>query len=171
MNKLTGRSKSLLDLRHLLQNQQVEQIHSLGIQQVPIEQIMGSESRVTDFDEQFRPLKGNSIERWASIAIAHLEDKQLPAIDLIRVDGAYYIRDGHHRTSVAKMIGQLSIDANVVEWSMTEREAPSAEVVAEEKQPISSGEIVGRLLETCHNVFGGVFGGRRKTAQTLLQGS
>ncbi|GAP12919.1 hypothetical protein LARV_00659 [Longilinea arvoryzae] len=41
----------------------------------------------------------------------------LPPVELVRVGGAYYVRDGHHRNSVASALGQLDIEAHVIEWS------------------------------------------------------
>jgi hypothetical protein len=36
-----------------------------------------------------------------------------PAVDLIKVGDAYAVRDGHHRISVAKALGEDFIDAQV----------------------------------------------------------
>lgn len=89
-----------------------------GIQSVPLTKIRGSEGRTADFDADFRPLKATSKERWVNIAVAHARAEPLPAVDLIRVNDTYFVRDGHHRISVARMVGQQEIDANVTSWNV-----------------------------------------------------
>ncbi len=87
----------------------------LGIQVVPVEDIVGSENRSADFDLEFRPLEDNNQQRWVHIAAAIVEGETLPPVDLIRVNGLYFVRDGHHRISVARAMRQKYIDAEVVE--------------------------------------------------------
>jgi len=38
------------------------------------------------------------------------------------VDGIYYVRDGHHRISVARSLGQQFIDAEVIRMSLDQRD-------------------------------------------------
>jgi hypothetical protein len=87
-----------------------------GIQLVPIAKICGSEGRSKDFDADFRPLHEASKERWVDIAIARSRDVPLPAVELVQIGDCYFVRDGHHRISVAKMAGQLEIEAEVTVW-------------------------------------------------------
>ena len=85
---------------------------------VDIQQICGStNSRCQDFDPQFRPLNRHSQDRWISIAVARKSGKRLPPIHLIKQDGKYFVEDGHHRISVAKALGDESIEAIVVSLS------------------------------------------------------
>lgn len=86
-----------------------------GIAAVPIAQIRGSENRSHEFDDRFYPLYGYSEERWLSIAHAMLRDQALPPVELIKIGEIYYVRDGHHRVSVARVLGQQAIDAIVTE--------------------------------------------------------
>jgi hypothetical protein len=81
---------------------------------VSIRDIAGSESRSQDFDARFNPLKSHHQERWISIACARRMGTPLPPIRLIQVGSAYYIRDGHHRVSVARAMGQMEIEAVIV---------------------------------------------------------
>ena len=37
--------------------------------------------------------------------------------ELIHVGGIYFVRDGHHRISVAKALGEMYVDAEVIEES------------------------------------------------------
>lgn len=81
---------------------------------VAIEKIVGSESRVHDFDKYFRPLVNHTRDRWVSIAMARHQGINLPPVELIQVEDEYYVRDGHHRISVAKTFGQATIEAQVL---------------------------------------------------------
>jgi hypothetical protein len=37
-------------------------------------------------------------------------------VDLIKVGDVYAVRDGHHRISVARALGEAYIDARVTAW-------------------------------------------------------
>jgi hypothetical protein len=82
---------------------------------VSIDQIQGSEGRSQAFDTQFRPLRVHNRDRWIGIAIARESGRNLPPVSLIKIDEIYYVRDGHHRISVAKHLGQHTIEAEVIE--------------------------------------------------------
>ena len=117
-SRLTRREHLLVPLALAITTNRIHHASHCGVQSVPIGKIQGSENRSHDFDAEFRPLKAESRERWVNIAVAHERDELLPAVDLIQIDDIYFVRDGHHRISVARMIGQQEIDANVVRWSM-----------------------------------------------------
>jgi hypothetical protein len=125
-----GRENGLLRLEEAKRGKQIRTRNDAGIQTIAIDSIAGSESRDRDFDRKWRPLKRANQERWTSIAVAKLTDVPLPAIDLIKVGLAYFVRDGHHRISVAKHSGQLEIEANVTEWHMMEGQEVSEPVAA-----------------------------------------
>ena len=42
----------------------------------------------------------------------------LPPVALIQVGHLYFVRDGHHRISVARALGQETIDAEVTVWDV-----------------------------------------------------
>ena len=90
----------------------------MGMRTIPIETICGSEERATDFDAFFRPLAAHNRERWVSVAEARLRGVSMPPVQLIELSGRYYVRDGHHRISVAQALGELDIDAEIVRWQM-----------------------------------------------------
>jgi hypothetical protein len=83
---------------------------------VALEEILGSESRSDDFDRSFHPLSSKTQSRWVSIAVARTTGETLPPVELIKVGEAYYVRDGHHRLSVAHAFGEHYIEAIVTEW-------------------------------------------------------
>jgi hypothetical protein len=87
----------------------------LGLQVVPLDSIVGSVDRTRDFDRWFRPRSGRSRERWERLARAQRRGEAIPPIDVYRVGELHFVRDGHHRVSVAHALGFRSIDAFVTE--------------------------------------------------------
>jgi hypothetical protein len=87
---------------------------SNGVVLVPLTLIAGSESRGGDFDARFLPLKDHLQERWVGIAAARRLGIALPPVELVEDGGRYFVRDGHHRISVAMVMGQAEIEARIV---------------------------------------------------------
>ncbi len=85
-----------------------------GLVTVALEKIVGSEGRYRDFNRHFLPRKDYLRQRWVSIDKTHYQDINLPPVRLYEMGGLYFVRDGNHRVSVARSLGQLEIDAEVV---------------------------------------------------------
>ena len=49
-----------------------------------------------------------------SVAVARFCGDTLPLVELIQLGDHYYVRDGHHRISVARALGEEYIDAKVI---------------------------------------------------------
>jgi len=88
---------------------------SAGLKVVPLDQIVGSVGRGRDFDRRFRPTSARSRGRWEQIAAAARRGESFPPIDLMKVGELYFVRDGHHRVSVARALGRTDIDAYTTE--------------------------------------------------------
>ena len=86
-----------------------------GIASVEVAKIVGSVGRYRDFDRAFLPLQDHTSDRWKSIAKAYREGRALPPVKLYKIGDAYFVRDGHHRVSVARDQGARYIDAEVIE--------------------------------------------------------
>ena len=113
VSRLTRRCNKLLSLdavRPLFRGQ-----HYRGWQVIPIDKIVGSEGRTNEFDRAFFPRQTYTQNRWISIATAYYEQIALPPVDLYKINETYFVRDGHHRISVARSQGQEFIDAYVTE--------------------------------------------------------
>lgn len=116
--KLTGRRTDLLDLSEVINGKPIQARRYAGNRLVPISDIRGSEGRNSDFDAEFRPLKGHDQERWAGVATAIALGVTMPPVDLVQVGDSYYVRDGHHRISIAAHNGQEEVDAQVTVWEI-----------------------------------------------------
>lgn len=109
--RLRGRSSALKVLDH---QPEAAGRRTTATIDVPIDQIVGSVSRSQDFDARFNPLQIHDRERWIGVAAARRSGVILPAVELVRGEDGYYVRDGHHRISVAKAAGQAVIEARIV---------------------------------------------------------
>jgi hypothetical protein len=87
----------------------------IGLQVIQLDSIVGSVDRTRDFDRWFRPRSGRSRERWERLARAQRRGEAIPPIDVYRVGELHFVKDGHHRVSVAHALGFRSIDAFVTE--------------------------------------------------------
>lgn len=85
--------------------------HPTVVQAVPIKQIKGSVNRCEDFDRDFYPIHDRFGWRWIRIVSMMLQGTPLPAIELIQVGQIYFVVDGHHRISAAKMLKHEVMDA------------------------------------------------------------
>lgn len=112
---LTRRSNRLLPFDEVREHLPIKGQHYLGLQQVEIEKIVGSQGRYRDFDRAFLPIQTHTKGRWVSVDQAHLEHAKIPPIDLYKIGDIYFVKDGNHRVSVAREKGQEFIDAFVTE--------------------------------------------------------
>ena len=88
---------------------------SLGLESIPLDSIVGTEGRQRDFDRGFRPTSGRTRGRWERIATAARQGESFPPIDVYRIGEVHFVKDGHHRVSVARAQGLETIDAYVTE--------------------------------------------------------
>ena len=86
---------------------------SLGVQVIPVEQIVGSVDRVREFDPKFRPRTGLSRRRFERIDEAVRRGQPLPPIDAYQIGDIYFVRDGHHRVAVHRALDLPEIEADV----------------------------------------------------------
>jgi hypothetical protein len=82
--------------------------------EIALDEIAGTlePNRAAEFDCSWRP-SGPARGRWRRIWMAEARGTVLPPISVVAVGGGYAIRDGHHRVSVARARGALTIDALV----------------------------------------------------------
>src|ERR687897_318352 len=68
-----------------------------------------------EFDRSFRPTSPRVRERWQRINLAQRKGQALPPIDVYRIGELHFVKDGHHRVSVARAFGHRDISAYVTE--------------------------------------------------------
>jgi hypothetical protein len=123
-NFLKGQSPELINLNTVVKSICISNRHYGGIKSVEISKIRGSEGRTKDFDISFRPLLKNQQSRWQSVADARLANIPLPPVELVQIGNTYFVRDGHHRISVARAMGEEFIEAVIVSWDICDPKFP-----------------------------------------------
>jgi hypothetical protein len=87
-----------------------------GIEDVPLDRIVGSLGRDRDFNRLFFP-RGESLRgRWEGVRKLAEGDRGFPTVELYKVGDAYFVLDGHHRVSVARHLQSPTIEAHVLEF-------------------------------------------------------
>lgn len=128
---LTRRSAHLLDLERATATCVLRGQHAGGSQAVLVSQIRGSEGRASEFDSGFAPLQTHTKQRWITIAIKFELGEALPLVELVQIGDTYFVRDGHHRVSVARELGYAYIDANVTVWDVVDTAACGCALVGQ----------------------------------------
>ena len=120
MEQLKGflfrKSHSLLPFEEVKDNLKIWFIQDLGIQTVPVDSIVGSEGRYRSFTRHFFPLQEDLRDRWKKVDQAQQAHINLPPVELYKVHDVYFVKDGHHRISVARAKGRIYMEAHVYEY-------------------------------------------------------
>jgi hypothetical protein len=87
----------------------------LGLRRVRLDSIVGTVDRTRDFDRSFRPTSRRVRRRWERIDEAQRRGEAMPPISLYKIGELHFVRDGHHRVSVARALGHPDIEADVTE--------------------------------------------------------
>jgi len=114
-NFILHRCNDLVPAGEVIEHLNLEVHKQPVVQQVPLDQIVGSAGRYKDFDLEFYPLHRGTRDRWIKVASAQSQGAHLPPVLLYKVGTKYFVEDGNHRVSVARMTGQKTILAQVIE--------------------------------------------------------
>lgn len=112
---ITGKSTQLLSYEEVAEKLKLRARTERGTRNIPLNAIVGSVGRYTDFTRTFLPRRIEDQERWARVKAAMEEEVGLPPIEVYKVGDAYFVIDGNHRVSVARQEGFDSIQARVIE--------------------------------------------------------
>ena len=115
--RLTGKSVDLLSYDDVVHKLRPTGQAERGLREIPLQAIVGSVGRYTDFTRTFLPRHGSDQQRWAQVkAVIDQRDLDaLPPIEVYQIGDAYFVRDGNHRVSIARQLGFESIHAFVTE--------------------------------------------------------
>jgi hypothetical protein len=109
------------DVNHILPFEEVVKAlgrrgeRRLGQQLITLDSIVGTVDRGREFDRRFRPTSQRVRPRWERIAAAQRRGEGMPPIDVYRIGDLHFVKDGHHRVSVARALGHRDINAFVTE--------------------------------------------------------
>ncbi len=118
MSRLQGKSDTLLCFDDVRRAMKTGPAVDRGLQEIPLDKIVGSVGRYKDFTRSFLPTKDSNQERWARVKAAVTDMKGMPPIDVYKLGEVYFVNDGNHRVSVARQLGTKTIAAHVTEIEM-----------------------------------------------------
>jgi nucleotide-binding universal stress UspA family protein len=113
--RLTGKSADLLSYDDVCQKLKAKGIIWHGLQDIPLDAIVGSVGRWTDFTRSFLPRQDSDQQRWMRVKTAMTHTGGLPPIEVYQIGQVYFVLDGNHRVSVARELGATHIEAYVTE--------------------------------------------------------
>ena len=105
-------SKLTLEIFPGIEQRVSPRLKLIGTRYNHVAEIAGTSERKANFDNRFRPLKRHSLERWIN-TYSQRERDGWPPIRVHKVNGKYFVEDGHHRVSVARATNMDSIEAEV----------------------------------------------------------
>jgi len=116
-SSITGRAGQLRSFAEAVEVLQSHQTISLGLQDISLKNIVGTVSRERDFTCNFLPRTNSTVgkERWRKIYILAVTGEGFPPVEVYKIGQDYFVKDGHHRVSVARYLGWDTIQANVTE--------------------------------------------------------
>jgi nucleotide-binding universal stress UspA family protein len=113
--RLTGKSADLLSFEEVRKKLRANMRAGSQLEEIPLDAIVGSVGRYTDFTRDFLPRVDSDEDRWARVKVAVSESTGLPPIEVYKIGGAYFVSDGNHRVSIARHNGDTKIQAYVTE--------------------------------------------------------
>ncbi len=115
ISHLTGEKIDLLSYGEVLKSLRLQGQVERGRREIPLDKIIGSVGRYTDFTRDFLPRKSSDSQRWVSVKVATESLLGVPPIEVYKVGDYYFVRDGNHRVSIARQNGQSHIEAYITE--------------------------------------------------------
>ena len=126
--RVMGRSNQLLSYDDVAKKLRLQSRTERGLRNIPLDAIVGSVGRYTDFTRTFLPLQDSDRERWASVKAAMVSGMGLPPIEVYQVGDVYFVLDGNHRVSIARQEGLKSIEAYVTEFTTDVKLTPETKL-------------------------------------------
>lgn len=83
------------------------------LREIPLDAIVGSVGRYSDFTRQFLPRRRGDEGRWSRVMAAMDDPRGTPPIRVYQIGEAYFVLDGNHRVSVARQRSASHIQAYV----------------------------------------------------------
>ena len=125
--RVTGRSNQLLSYDEVAEKLKLQIRTERGLQNIPLNAIVGSVGRYTEFTRTFLPRHANDRSRWAGVKTAVEDGAGLPPIEVYKVGEVYFVVDGNHRVSIARQEGFDSIEARVIEFQTEVKLTPDVQ--------------------------------------------
>jgi len=110
---LQGKSADLLSYEEVREKLRAKETNRRQLKEIPLDAIVGSVGRYSDFTRQFFPRQESGKHRWMKIRMIVESFEGLPPIEAYQLEDGYFVIDGNHRVSVARSLGAESIEGYV----------------------------------------------------------
>jgi len=115
LSLLRGQSAELLCFDDVRARLRLREESYKGLQDIPLDQIVGSVGRHKEFTQTFLPKSNETRHRWSRVYAKVNSMEGVPPIEVYKIGEVYFVRDGNHRVSVAREIKAKTIQAHVTE--------------------------------------------------------
>jgi nucleotide-binding universal stress UspA family protein len=115
MARFTGQNTQLLSYDEVREKLKMQGSAECGLEDIPLDAIVGSVGRYADFTRNFLPREQVSESRWVQVKMAATDQTGFDPIEVYKIGEAYFVKDGNHRVSVARNLGATHIQAYVTE--------------------------------------------------------
>ncbi|HBY09227.1 MAG TPA: hypothetical protein DEH22_16160 [Chloroflexi bacterium] len=112
---LAGKQPQLLSYQSVREQLHAVEKPNTELREIPIKAIQGSVGRYADFTQDFLPKASVDPQRWARVKTQFSSLEGVPPIDVYQIGEVYFVIDGNHRVSVARGMGNQTIEAYVRE--------------------------------------------------------
>lgn len=110
---LQGKSADLLSYDDVRKKLRATETNQRELREIPLDAIVGSVGRYTDFTRHFSPQWDESKSRWTRVRTKVDGMTGLPPIEVYQIGEVYFVIDGNHRVSVAHSLESPTIEAYV----------------------------------------------------------
>jgi nucleotide-binding universal stress UspA family protein len=115
ISRISGESTKLLSYEEVRNKLNAYVGNTQHLKDIPLDAIIGSVGRYTDFTKDFLPRRDSDKDRWAAVMVKATSSVGLPPIHVYKIGDSYFVLDGNHRVSVARELGARYIQAYVFE--------------------------------------------------------
>jgi len=110
-----GKSADLLSYEDVRERLRVIETNQRTLKNIPLDAIVGSVGRYSDFTRSFFPRQEKDEDRWARVRMQVEGSEGLPPIEAYQLGDVYFVIDGNHRVSVARSLGAMHIEGYVTQ--------------------------------------------------------
>ncbi len=113
--RISGKSTELLSYESVRRALHAVEESKQELREIPLDSIVGSVGRYSDFTRDFLPRSDTDKERWAQVMAKTKGLAGLPPIEVYQISEVFFVLEGNHRVSVARQLGASHIEAFVIE--------------------------------------------------------
>ncbi len=140
-----GKPADLLSYEDVREKLQARETNQRELKDIPLDAIVGSVGRYTDFTRSFFPRLEKDEDRWTHVRMQVEGSEGLPPIEAYQLGDVYFVIDGNHRVSVARSLNAAFIQGYVTQVHASVSLSP--DVDADE---LIIAERYANFLETTH---------------------